>query len=430
MGLDRQGTPVLWNGDVYYSIREYSKSSCQLLKYSTSTDSWSDYSIPCDQRRLQTDHVHVLTTYHSKLLLIGSTYSQVWEFDANVCTFKPSPDITLPESRESENFHSVVAAASDGDYLLIVGQGRLFRRSKMTIFNGSTWIICDGPYQGWITTPVHVIVHNNQVFVADRDNSLFYEAPLHLLIKNKSDVWQKPRTLPARMYMDTLFSNFTILDNHLCIAFHDCRDMCIRFLSYLADRKLWLEVGNTTESLFSRLFSIVGLPNHNVIMMDSHGRHKKVKPGEPNGAKYNIFSCISYNYFVVVVYNPHGNLTVEGVCKLDIIMVPNTPLLDKLEPKLNELSQRGRFIPLDEKVLRDEYHGMKYENEFSKVVTYILSWVRCWGMSHDVILPSWKNFFTILREISPELSLIADQIEADFDQYLTRQPKSETEGML
>lgn len=132
----------------------------------------------------------------------------------------------------------------------------------------------------------------------------------------------------------------------------------------------------------------------------------------------------------MAVYNPHENLTVNAVCKLD--MVTNTPLLVKLEPKLNELSQRGRFIPLDEEVLHviDDYRGIKYENEFSKVVTYIHSWVRCRRMSYDVVLPSWKNFFTILREISPELSIIVDQIQADFDRYLTRQPESETKGML
>ena len=129
----------------------------------------------------------------------------------------------------------------------------------------------------------------------------------------------------------------------------------------------------------------------------------------------------------MAVYHPHDNLTVRAICKLDN-MVTNTSLLITLEPKLNELSQRARFIPLDEETLRDDYHDIKYKNEFSKVVTYIRSWLKCWHLSCDVVLPSWKNIFTILRDISPELSIIVDQIQADFDQYLTRQP--ETDGML
>ena len=134
-------------------------------------------------------------------------------------------------------------------------------------------------------------------------------------------------------------------------------------------------------------------------------------------------------YDVVAIYHPHDNLTIRAVVKLEL--GANIPVLTKLEPKLNELSQRAKFIPLDEEVLRDCSNVNKCcdKNEFSKTVMYINSWVECWHVSSGVILPSWKNFYAILKEISPELGNLADQIESYFSQYLTILPEAESNGI-
>ena len=123
-----------------------------------------------------------------------------------------------------------------------------------------------------------------------------------------------------------------------------------------------------------------------------------------------------------------------AVCKLE--MFGNNQLSVNLEAKLKELSQRGKFIPVDAKSFHRIYGyrmmllpGYVYKNEFSKVEMHIHSWLSCWHISNDVVLPSWTNFFAILRDISPELRKTADQIQADFDQYLVRQPETGSEGM-
>ena len=279
--------PVLWNGDVYNMIEGYRE--CKLLKYSTSNDSWSDYAIPCDIMVWSwTNHVHILTTYHSKLLLISGADNEVWEFDANESIFKPSPDITLPENWEYEH----VAAASEGDYLLTIRRARDRSKILVNIFDGSTWTICDGPCcRMW--SSFQVVLHNYRIFMADQCQEprfcTIYEAPLHLLINNKSNVWQELQSTPQRPSRSV--SNLTILDNHLCIACYDPRDRFIYLLCYLVDRKQWLESGNTTELFFSGVYSIVGLPDHNSMIMVSKGQYYKLKPGEPY--KYGVaIMCI------------------------------------------------------------------------------------------------------------------------------------------
>ena len=98
----------------------------------------------------------------------------------------------------------------------------------------------------------------------------------------------------------------------------------------------------------------------------------------------------------------------------------NIPVLTKLEPMLNELSQRAMFsLPLtkddNELFVRCD---IKYGNGFSKTVKYIHSWVKQRKKTlHSVVRPSWKNFLTILREMSPALGELANQIETYFDQH-------------
>ena len=132
--------------------------------------------------------------------------------------------------------------------------------------------------------------------------------------------------------------------------------------------------------------------------------------------------------YAVAVYNLYDNLTVRAMIKLE--MYANIPVLTKLEPQLSELSKRALFRPDgDEHFFRDHGDDIKYGNEFSKSVKYIYSWVNQWQVGYDVVLPSWKNFCSILRAISPGSGKLADQIEAYFDQYSIKQIGRFSEGM-
>ena len=133
--------------------------------------------------------------------------------------------------------------------------------------------------------------------------------------------------------------------------------------------------------------------------------------------------------YAVAVYNPYDNLTVRAMIKLE--MYANVPVLTKLEPQLSELSKGALLQPDGDKhhFFHDHGDDIKYGNEFSKSVKYIYSWVNQWQVGYDVVLPSWKNFCSILRAISPESGKLADQIEAYFDQYSIKQIGRFSEGM-
>ena len=82
--------------------------------------------------------------------------------------------------------------------------------------------------------------------------------------------------------------------------------------------------------------------------------------------------------------------------------VQNIPVLTRLQPKLSELKQRAGF-----KLLSDQEHKTDYGYEPSLTVKYISSWVK----AKNCVVPTWKNFLKILKDISPELYKLSDQIE-------------------
>ena len=82
--------------------------------------------------------------------------------------------------------------------------------------------------------------------------------------------------------------------------------------------------------------------------------------------------------------------------------VQNIPVLTRLQPKLSELKRRAGF-----KLLSDQEHKTDYGYEPSLTVKYINSWVK----AKNCVVPTWKNFLQILKDISPELSKLSDQIE-------------------
>ena len=134
----------------------------------------------------------------------------------------------------------------------------------------------------------------------------------------------------------------------------------------------------------------------------------------------------------MAAYDPDKDLTVRVIIKLELLT--NIPVMTKLQSKLSELSKRAKFLPLDND---DEYR--QYGIEISAMtVKYIHSWVKHWHTHSwlkgwhrrsDSVRPSWNNFYMILREISPELGELADQIETYFYQCSVKQVGSESKGI-
>ena len=143
----------------------------------------------------------------------------------------------------------------------------------------------------------------------------------------------------------------------------------------------------------------------------------------------SVYDCCKY-IIIVAAYNPYDNLTVRAIIKLE--MAVNIPVLTKLEPQLNELSLKSVYSPFDAHAYYDELDlgDLRCGREFSKTVRYIHSWVKQWNMTSDSVLPSWKNFYAILREMSPELAEVADQIEVYFDLCLIQHFESENKSNL
>ena len=129
-----------------------------------------------------------------------------------------------------------------------------------------------------------------------------------------------------------------------------------------------------------------------------------------------------FNHHSVAAYDPDKDLTVRAIIKLELLT--NIPVMTKLQPKLSELRKMAMFSLLDD----DKEYSRKYGVESPMTVKYIYSWVKCWHMQSDSLWPSWNNFYMILREISPELGEVANQIEAYFDQYSIKQAGSESKG--
>ena len=131
----------------------------------------------------------------------------------------------------------------------------------------------------------------------------------------------------------------------------------------------------------------------------------------------------------MATYDPDKDLTVRAIIKLELLT--NIPIITKLQPKLSELRKRAKFHPLhgDDDECRIEL--------FAMTVKYIHDWVKPWHteshswlkhMRFDSLRPSWNNFFMILREISPELGELADQIETYFYQCSIKQAGNESKG--
>lgn len=102
-----------------------------------------------------------------------------------------------------------------------------------------------------------------------------------------------------------------------------------------------------------------------------------------------------------MAYNPDEYLSVRAIVKLER-GVQGIPVLTSLQPKLSELKKRAGF-----KLLSDQEHTTDYGYDPSLTVKYINSWIK----AQNCVTPTWRNFLKILKDISPNLSKLSDEIE-------------------
>ena len=292
--------PVLWNEDVYMTERGMMErgmkesKQCKLLRYSITSDSWSDYVLPCtcDAKTRSHEQLHVLTTYDSKLLLINGPDKEVdkrsmwmfdatepsfkvWEFDAAECTFKPSPDITPPQSIRIQ-FECIEAASKSG-YLIICGKTTDDCRRRTMLYDGKTWVICDCPNLSSQTTDLQVVIHNHSVFLIEKlpghEVLLIYKAFLQSFIDNEPDPWQLLKSTMKFQLWHT--SNFFALETHLSIVSHDCKPFGepyanLRVWHYHVNSESWREAGLgrvPSTWYYGTKLCAVGLPDESLMII-------------------------------------------------------------------------------------------------------------------------------------------------------------------
>ena len=296
--------PVLWNGDVYMiGIATVEYKQCKLLKYSTSRDSWSNFVMPCNikERHIfmdEEEHSHKLTTYDSKLLLVTcsgadseSTMSPIkaWEFNVTKSTFKPSPDIIFPLSRTIfARCH--VAAASEGKYLIIGGRSRSGDIMQCYLYNGTTWVVCDGPSLN-MGSDIQLIIHNGSIFLIERlqymSLSLIYETSLWS-INNDPNPWQLLKSTMQSSVQRGTISNFFILEAHLSLVSYDYDRLTV--WRYFVDSESWQEAGSASVSSFSLFMGVcaVRLPDESLMTILDEDYNTTVYKLKPKCEQYTI----------------------------------------------------------------------------------------------------------------------------------------------
>ena len=101
-------------------------------------------------------------------------------------------------------------------------------------------------------------------------------------------------------------------------------------------------------------------------------------------------------------------MTVNDVIRLEIGV--NIPVVKKLQPKLSELKSKAKFSLLRKSQITH------YSDTSALMAKYINSWLA----SESCVQPTWRNFLTILRGISPDLCQVASQIKVFIDSCVSR----------
>ena len=269
-GPQLQGSPVLWNLDVYIvgTSGYYESDRFKLLKYSTTYKSWSSFPFSCHS-------VHttpVLTVYQFKLLLIDDN-GEILEFSES--TFRKLFDIPCLMTHSNK----VVAAASEGKYLLVVCRERYKGWMSINMFNGNHWIVRDGPCS--ITrlqffdedVKVNAIIHKSTVFLAEWSGriSSLHKIPFQSLLDNEPDMWQVLNSA-LRVTHDAIQCGLLVLGQNLHIASWKWDD---RIHLWCYTKSGCFEVANT--EIFLQAGQIVGLPDES-LMSIGPGEYADILP--------------------------------------------------------------------------------------------------------------------------------------------------------
>ena len=102
-------------------------------------------------------------------------------------------------------------------------------------------------------------------------------------------------------------------------------------------------------------------------------------------------------------YMPDNHLTMKALVTLEWGV--DIPVLKSLQSKLSDLQHKINLTPTQQRSYSGGY------SDSSAVIRYIGNWINSSG---HVIDPTWRNFFKILRETSPELGQLAYQIKEIF----------------
>ena len=240
-----RSSPVVWNLDVYMIrfVQGITNAYCQLFKYSTTNESWSNFMITCHGHHRQV-HVHVLVVYRSKLLMIDEDGGDIKEFDN---TFKKSHDI----GRLLTHSGKVVAAVSEGKYLLVVCQRKNTTWTSIAVFDGNDWFFRSGPYLYHdVNEMVQVIIHNSTLLLAEHKHSsvpIIHMTPLQALLDGATSVWQLfDGALPVLANSFHVISNLAVFNSRLHIASR--HQHCSDIVLWCYSESGCIEVGRGTVS--------------------------------------------------------------------------------------------------------------------------------------------------------------------------------------
>ena len=126
--------PVVWNGDIYALGRDISDAG-RLYKYSLSKNEWSDFSIDSSIYA----SASILTTYHSKLLLVSGENMTVWEFSSDNFAFKPSNIKQVPSDFPRLNHTHVLTTSEDEELIIVSWDSSPFLNFVQLLYDGRDW---------------------------------------------------------------------------------------------------------------------------------------------------------------------------------------------------------------------------------------------------------------------------------------------------
>ena len=134
-----------------------------------------------------------------------------------------------------------------------------------------------------------------------------------------------------------------------------------------------------------------------------------------------IIILISHYYCIVNEYDPGDHFTMKALVTLECRM--NIPVLSNLQLKFSDLRDQIKLPAADtsakpfsyRKLAREQKHRERNQYNASTVspavIQYIDRWINC---SDCVLEPTWRNFFRVLRDTSPELGQLSYQIKELF----------------